>query len=193
MKDNLRTTRYSNGDIIGTTVPATLDISGESTPEYQWPSNGNEDNVPTYGRLYTWYAATDGRSVCPTGWHVPSDAEWTTLVTYLTDNGFGYQSSGDEVAMSLAATTNWTSDETAGNIGNDLSSNNTSGFTALPSGARTLTGSFYSFGDIGLWWTTTEYFAQYAWCRYLDYDGSNVYKSYNDEKNGWSIRCMQNY
>ena len=74
MTENLRTTRYSNGDSIGTT---TLDISGESTPKYQWAYDGNESNVATYGRLYTWYAVTDSRNVCPVGWHVPSDAEWT--------------------------------------------------------------------------------------------------------------------
>lgn len=83
MAENLKTTRYRNGDLIETTTPATLDIEGERTPEYQWAYDGNESNVATYGRLYTWYVATDSRNVCPTGWHVPSDDEWIVLTDYL--------------------------------------------------------------------------------------------------------------
>ena len=67
MVENLKTTKYLNGDLIGTTAPDTLDISGESTPKYQWAYEGNESNVMAYGRLYTWYAATDSRGICPTG------------------------------------------------------------------------------------------------------------------------------
>ncbi len=83
MAENLKTTKYSNGDLIGTTTPATLDITGESTPKYQWAYNGNESIVTTYGRLYTWFAVTDSRNVCPVGWHVPTDPEWTVLTDYL--------------------------------------------------------------------------------------------------------------
>ena len=83
MAENLKVTKYSNGDLIGTTIPATLDILGESTPKYQWAYDGNENNVSTYGRLYSWYAATDNRNVCPAGWHVPGDSEWTILTDYL--------------------------------------------------------------------------------------------------------------
>src|SRR5512133_920538 len=69
MKENLKTTKYNNGDAIVTTNPATKDISGESTPKYQWAYAGNDSNVNTYSRLYTWHTATDTRKVCPTGWH----------------------------------------------------------------------------------------------------------------------------
>src|SRR5664279_2839934 len=86
MVGNLKTTKYSNGELIGTTTPATLDISLETTPKYQWAYDGNESDVSIYGRLYTWYAVTDSRNICPTGWHVPTDAEWTTLNTYLGDD-----------------------------------------------------------------------------------------------------------
>jgi uncharacterized protein (TIGR02145 family) len=63
MVENLKTTKYRNGDLIGTTNPATLDITNESTPKYQWAYDGNETNVATYGRLYTWYVVTDSRNV----------------------------------------------------------------------------------------------------------------------------------
>lgn len=69
MVENLKVTKYRNGDLIGTTTPATLDISGEAEPKYQWVYDGKESNVSTYGRLYTWYAITDNRNVCPKGWH----------------------------------------------------------------------------------------------------------------------------
>jgi uncharacterized protein (TIGR02145 family) len=78
--ENLKTTKYSNGDAIPTT---TLDISLESTPKYQWAYGDDSTNIATYGRLYTWYAVIDSRNICPTGWHVPTDAEWETLKTNL--------------------------------------------------------------------------------------------------------------
>src|SRR5512133_2727329 len=90
MVENLKTTKYRNGDLIGTTTPASLVIEGESAPKYQWAYDGNESNVAIHGRLYTWYVATDSRNVCPTGWHVPSDAEWTVLTDYLIKNGHSY-------------------------------------------------------------------------------------------------------
>jgi uncharacterized protein (TIGR02145 family) len=104
MAENLKTTKYSNGDSIGTTTPATLDITTEKTPKYRWSYGGEESNVAKYGRLYTWYAATDSRNVCPTGWHVPTDAEWTTLTNYLTNNGYGYKGSASDITKSMAAT-----------------------------------------------------------------------------------------
>jgi uncharacterized protein (TIGR02145 family) len=85
MVENLKTTKYRNGDLIGTTTPATLNISAEATPKYQWAPNYAESIVTTYGRLYTWYAVTDTRNVCPTGWHVPTNVEWSILTTFLGD------------------------------------------------------------------------------------------------------------
>ncbi len=79
MAENLKTTSYRNGDPIGTTTPATADITGESEPKYQWAYDGNESNAAVYGRLYTGYAVTDSRGICPTGWHIPTEAELTIL------------------------------------------------------------------------------------------------------------------
>jgi uncharacterized protein (TIGR02145 family) len=76
MAENLQTTKYQNGDLIGTT---TLDISAEIAPKYQWVYGV----LYEYGRLYSGYAVSDIRNICPTGWHVPSDVEWTSLITYL--------------------------------------------------------------------------------------------------------------
>ncbi|MDD4993605.1 MAG: FISUMP domain-containing protein [Paludibacter sp.] len=88
MVDSLKTTKYRNGNVIATTTSTA--IPNDATAKYQWAYNKNERNVAMYGRLYTWWAATDTRSIAPTGWHVASDTEWTTLQTYLAANGYNY-------------------------------------------------------------------------------------------------------
>jgi uncharacterized protein (TIGR02145 family) len=80
MKENLKTTKFQNGDTIKTT---TNDITNEKEPKYQWIYNGNDTNLATYGRLYTWYTAVDKRNVCPLGWHVPTNTEWKIFTTYI--------------------------------------------------------------------------------------------------------------
>jgi hypothetical protein len=81
--ENLKTTRYRNGDSIGTTIPAEKDILSEIAPKYQWAYNGDNSIVGVFGRLYTGNVVIDSRGVCPVGYHVPSDAEWTTLTDLL--------------------------------------------------------------------------------------------------------------
>jgi len=156
MRENLKTTRYSNGDLIGTTTPPTMVIEEEASPVYQWAYAGLESNAASYGRLYTWYVATDSRKVCPAGWHVPDDGEWTVLTEYLTNNSFGFGGGyhGMDIAKSMAATSGWVAEETPGWVGNDQESNNSSGFTGLPAGARLEDGNFYDLGHIGNWWST---------------------------------------
>jgi uncharacterized protein (TIGR02145 family) len=204
MAENLKTTKYRNGDLIGTTTPVTLDIEGESTPKYQWAYDGNKTNVATHGRLYTWYVATDSRNVCPTGWHVPSDAEWTTLTDYLIKNGYGTGDKGMDIAKSLSATTGWVPDDSLCSVGNDQVNNNRTGFTALPSGARLEDGNFYNLGHIGNWWSTTEggpAFMQGLTGIIVNVPGAlfrDIYHDYcyvnsysNNKKYGMSIRCLK--
>jgi uncharacterized protein (TIGR02145 family) len=192
MKENLKTTRYSNGEIIGTTTPETKDISTESTPKYQWVYDGNESNAATYGRLYSWYAVTDNRNICPMGWHVPTDVEWTILVDYLADNSYGYGGSGNQIAKSMAARTAWLKTGTVGSVGNDEETNNSSGFTALPGGYRFASGTFTNFGFYGIWWSATEYNATSAWSRLITSYSNVVTRSYYSEKPyGFSVRCIK--
>jgi len=133
LAENLQTTRFNNGDFIGTTDPPTLDISGETEPRYQWPYNGNEGNVVPYGRLYTWYTVIDSRNLCPEGYHVPGDSEWNTLRDFLVSIGYGYMG-GAGIGKSMAETYGWNSSDLIGAVGNDQVSNNSSGFTGLPAG-----------------------------------------------------------
>lgn len=151
MAENLKTTKYSNGDLIGTTDPATKDIwKKELMPKYQWAYEGNEENAQIYGRLYTWYTVDDIRNICPTGWHVPTNEEWTSLIDYLG----GYWYAGGKVKE--AGTTHWESPNTG--------ATNAIGFTALPGGARWSEGStFASLGIQAFFWTATLSRADYIY------------------------------
>lgn len=192
MAENLRTTKYRNGESIETTTPATLDISGEVSPKYQWAYNGDESNVTTLGRLYTWYAMSDSRNVCPSGWHVPTDSEWTILTEYLTNNGSGYQGSGSDIGKSMAAISGWRTDPTAGNVGNDQGSNNSSGFTALPGGSRWPNGNFVYIGDDGYWWCSSVYPVSAG--RYMNFYSNSVSRSIGSGPIGGagsSVRCLK--
>jgi uncharacterized protein (TIGR02145 family) len=190
MAENIRTTRYNNGDLIETTTPAKLDISGQSDPKYQWAVNGDESTVGTYGRIYTWYAANDSRGVCPAGWHLPTDAEWTVLSDYLTNNGYGFEGSGGDIAKSLAANSGWWVDLTPGNIGNDEASNNSSGFSAISAGDRTPTGVFEAIGSFGSWWSSTENGTN-GWYRALYKNRNYLVRSNSNKIYGATVRCVK--
>ena len=177
MVENLKTTRYRNGDPI---------------TEHR-AYNNDANNAAKYGRLYTWYAATDSRGIAPAGWHVPTDAEWTILENYLIANGYNYDgtTTGSKIAKALAATTDWNTNTGTGTIGNDLTKNNSSGFTALPGGIRHDSGSFYYVGDYGYWWSSTEYDTTYAWYRYPFYDYYSLVRNYHTKSYGFSVRCLR--
>jgi len=176
MTENLKTTKYRNGDLIGTTANPTIDITAEIMPKYQWAHSGNEINVPKYGRLYTWYAATDSRKVCPVGWHVPTDAEWTTLATNL---------GGESVAggkLKETGTVNWNSPNTG--------ATNETNFTGRPGGYRFETGPFYHFGDLGDFWSSSSYDSNSSWCRQLYFASNGISRSHYNNLGGFSIRCV---
>jgi uncharacterized protein (TIGR02145 family) len=191
MKENLKTTKYNNGDLIGTTTPINKDISIENTPKYQWPCGNNESNVTTYGRLYTWYAVTDSRNICPAGWHLPTDAEWSTLTDYLTNNGYGYGGSGSTIAKSMAATAGWQTSGNAGDVGNDQASNNSSHFNALPSGFHEITGGVGQFITNCYWWSSTGYDTRNNWTLEISYNRALVDRNWYSNQSGLSVRCIR--
>jgi uncharacterized protein (TIGR02145 family) len=145
-------------------------------------------NYTTYGVLYNWPAAMSGaasssadpsgvQGICPTGWHLPSHAEWTTLTTYL---------GGESVAggkMKEAGESHWTNPNTG--------ATNESGFTALPGGYRYNYGKFDVIGILGSWWSSTEFSTGYAWYRSLYYYSSHVGRYYANKANGFSVRCLR--
>ncbi len=177
MAENLKTTKYRNGDLISTTTPATLDITGESTPKYQWSYDGNESNIYPYGRLYTWYVLNDSRAICPTGWHVPTYAEWVVLTTYL--------GGADIAAAKLmeTGTAHWQSHNTG--------ATNETNFTALPGGRRIYNGTFDYIGRYGIWWSATEDDATNAWSFDMEHGWNNVSHGSDIKRWGYSIRCLK--
>jgi uncharacterized protein (TIGR02145 family) len=192
MLENLKTTKYNDG----TAIPLVTDSTAWtylSTPAYCWYKNDAATYKNKYGALYNWYVVNTGK-LAPTGWHVATDAEWTTLENYLTANGYNYDgsTSGDYYAKSLAATTDWATDSGTGTIGNDLTKNNRSGFSALPGGNRyTSNGTFGLVGGSGYWWSSTEKSTSIAWDRLMGYGLSDVYRDSSNKQNGFSVRCVR--
>jgi uncharacterized protein (TIGR02145 family) len=177
MAENLKITKYNDGTAIPNVTDGTA-WSNLTTPGYCWYDNNETFAKNTYGALYNWYAVNTGK-LCPTGWHLPLDAEWTTLITFL---------GGEDVAggkLKETGTIHWSSPNTG--------ATNESGFTAIPAGERFNTGPFfYLFNDYGYWWSATEYsITGNAYYRYMSYDNSCVYWGYNYNKDGLSVRCLK--
>ena len=182
MAENLKSTKYKNGELIGTTTPATLVIAGESAPKYQWAYAGKESNVADYGRLYTWYAVTDSRGVCPSGWHVPSTSEWTTLIDYCGGASFAGGNLKETGSIHWPIPT--------------IVSSNSSGFTALPGGCRSADVgdniALFLYIDLyGNWWSSTATLQGNAESFLLstgsNYGGMSVGLMYE----GFSVRCVK--
>jgi uncharacterized protein (TIGR02145 family) len=178
MAENLRTTKYRNGDAIP-------EVTGEaywkalSTEDAYCNINNttNRDTIATFGRLYNWYAVSDIRNIAPAGWHVPSVEEWNVLTDYL---------GGGEVAggkLKEIGTTHWTSP-------NEGATNET-GFTALPGSNRSDDGVFYSIGSWGIFWTSSELHPTEVFCRSIRNERSWVYNHIRSKNEGNSVRCVK--
>ena len=180
MAENLKTSKYSDGSTI-------LNITDDNT---QWQNNttgawtyynNDASNNAKYGKLYNWYAVSKisngNKNVCPTGWHVPTDSEWTVLTDYL---------GGESIAggkLKEVGTTSWNSPNTG--------ATNTSLFSALPGGGRGSIGNFNVIGDGGLWWSSTEYNTGVAWYRYLYGFNVDATRNYVIKIIGLSVRCLR--
>jgi len=191
--ENLRTKHFNDA----TEIPYVKDSTGWvnlTTPGYCYFNNMvNADSIRKFGALYNWYAI-DTKKLAPAGWHVPTDAEWETLENYLIANGYNWDETTDSnrIAKSLAAKTDWFTRAglAAGTIGNDLTTNNKSGFLALPGGSRGTDGTF-DFGGSGLWWSATEFDGSGAIHRTLYYNFDNLARNSNDKRRGYSVRLLK--
>jgi uncharacterized protein (TIGR02145 family) len=188
MIENLQTTHSRNGDPV-TNITDNNQWFNLSTPAYCDYEN-NSGNSAIYGRIYNYFAVADSRNLAPDGWHVPSDAEWTILTDYLINNGYGYEGSGLDIGKSMASKSGWNSFTLAGTTGNDQSSNNASGFSALPGGGRFTSGGFFDVGTSVYWWSSTEASATSSWMRGINYDGSACGRGYKENVRGLSVRCI---
>lgn len=191
MSENLRTTKFNDGSPIETTNPISISIVFMDTAVYQWAYIGNEAFAQLYGRLYTWYTVTDDRGVCPDGWHVPTDNDWTTLTDYLVDNNYGNGGEGADIAKAMSSKTGWLQTGIVGVPGNNPQANNRSGFNGMPGGMRTLTGVFMFAGGDAFYWTATESDSTQAWNRLLDFDLNFVQRNAELKNYGYSVRCVE--
>ncbi|MDD4192597.1 MAG: fibrobacter succinogenes major paralogous domain-containing protein [Mangrovibacterium sp.] len=194
MAENLRTTRYADGSAIPQ-VAGDEAWATSSSPAFCWYQNDSAANAVRYGALYNWYAvdaaANGNKSICPPGWRIPTDEDWNILAHYLADNGYAFEGERRDLAKALAAASGWKAHDIIGNVGHDQTSNNSSGFTALPGGYRNFLGKYNHAGAYAYWWTATEFSATNAWYRfihnYYSYLGRNNFK----KQNGFSIRCVR--
>lgn len=185
MKQDLRVKHFSNGDKIydgnlAAEIPNVTDNTAWgalTTPGWCYYNN-DPNNRAVYGILYNWWAACDNRKVCPVGWHVPSNAEWTAF-----SNSLG----GDAVSggkMKEAGTAHWQAPNTG--------ATNESGFTGLPIGARNYNGSsFDNIGTSGAWWSTTmsSGLGPYYFCLETMY--ASVNRGGTFVNSGLGIRCFK--
>jgi uncharacterized protein (TIGR02145 family) len=171
---NLDVSTYRNGDVIPQVTDPNV-WKTLTTGAWCYYKNDASNNA-TYGKLYNWYAVKDTRGLAPSGYHVPSDAEWTTLTTYL---------GGESVAggkIKETGTVHWISPNT-GAI-------NSSGFTGLPGGWR-YDGGYINIRFDGIWWSSTEYDGTKAYRMFLTYNYAGTYRGGYSKVSGYSVRCAR--
>lgn len=192
---NLNVSKYSDG----TPIPQVQDPT-------QWANlttgawcyyNNDPANGAIYGKLYNWYAVAGiydaaslanpalRKKLAPTGWHVPSDAEWSSLINCLDPNADGGNTLPNVAGgkMKSTGTSLWQSPNTA--------ATNESGFTGLPSGCRSVNGTFFIIGSFGYWWSSSESSTASAWYRYLDYSDGFAIRGDGSKNYGFSVRCLR--
>ncbi len=184
MAKNLQAARFANGEPI---LEAKSKTEWEKAGKNQKPAwcyyNNDPANGIKFGKLYNWYAVADPRGLCPAGWHVPSDKEFSTMEKFL---------GGTPVAGGKIKTTGtkkagkgfWNSP--------NKGANNTSGFSGLPGGARYYGGKFSYISNLGSWWSSTEQSKTSAWYRYLYYGYADSFRYLNSKNYGFSVRCIRN-
>jgi uncharacterized protein (TIGR02145 family) len=191
MAENLKTTTYRNGTPIPNVTNGS-DWFNLTTGAYVWYDNDISWKGP-YGALYNWYATVDANGLCPTGWHVPTNDEWTALTDFIGGTGSPHGNelkSCRQVNSPLGGGCNTTEhprwDEYNGVWGTD-----DYGFSGLPGGTRYDSGPFYDVGYDGYWWSSTEYSSNGAWGRYLNYYDGNVGVGVGGKLRGFSVRCLR--
>lgn len=171
MAENLATTKFDDGTDIPL-ITSNTTWTGLTSPAYCWYGNV----TVAYGALYNWYAVNSGK-LCPSGWHVSSDEDWTTLSTYLG----GLTSAGGK--LKETGTLHWLSPNSG--------ATNTSGFTAVPGGYRYYNGVYNTIKHYGYWWTATESTSANAYARDLSYSYANIDRINSDKRSAASVRCVK--
>jgi len=181
-QSNLKVSKYRNGD----TIPTGLNNSdwGNTTTGACSIYDNNSLNDDIVGKLYNHNAISDSRGLCPTGWHVPSDVEWSELETFLG----GENAAGGPLKCNSSQVSNggWSPPNTG--------ATNSSGFTALPGGIRSNYGDFLNLSTHGYWWSNTDWTSSssYAWYRHLFFSSNGFNRNFGIKSYGFSVRCLKN-
>ena len=184
MRENLKTTKYNDG----TPIPNGADINLWATLKsaaYCFYNN-NVGNKSVYGALYNWYAVNTGK-LCPKGWHVPTDAEWSTLQNFVSPTYTTGTLAGRNVAggkLKATGTDYWKSPNTG--------ASNSTGFNALPAGYRVaINGSFVYLGEVSIWWSSTSDNTDNAFTWDVTHDQDMMWRHNNNKSHGFSVRCLK--
>ena len=172
---NLDVSKFRNGEAIPLAITnAEWELAGQNQqPTWCYYENKGE-NGTTYGKLYNWYAVNDARGLAPSGYHIPTDAEWTILTDYLGEKKIA--------GTKMKSTTGWP-EEGKGT--------NTSGLAGLPGAYRSFNGNFDGIGNLGLWWSSSKDNTIAAWVRLLNGATGDVTRISSVEQNGFSVRCLK--
>jgi uncharacterized protein (TIGR02145 family) len=173
MAANLKTTKYRNGNPIPL-VADSVQWSVLTTSGY-CDVNNNAAMVSVFGRFYNWYAVTDSNNIAPLGWHVPTEADWTTLSTFL--------GTGPGGKLKGTGTKYW--------YNPNAGATNSTGFNGLPGGDRSNTGTFHYMGTYGCFWCTTPYSDTEGWEYILSTNSTSLLKMNFSKGLGLSVRCVK--
>lgn len=186
MQENLKTTHYKNGVLIPTSLNDSLWLN--TTDGAFSFYNNNPTFTAVYGNLYNWYAVANSNGLCPSGWHVPADWEWNTLVRYLEPSADTtclecFQGVTAGGALKEIGISHWGSPNTG--------ATNSSGFSARSGGDRDVDGTYNGKDTVGMWWSSNAGSPNYAYVRTLFNFSSGVSRSYGDKPYGFSVRCIK--
>jgi uncharacterized protein (TIGR02145 family) len=202
--ENLRATRFNDGTPIPH-VPDSVDWHFHALPGYCFYGNtNNADSIKKLGALYNWYCV-ESKKLAPEGWHVPTCDDWKALQNWLIDHGYNWhgRKSGNEIAKSLAAQSDWKPFKIEGTPGNNMKKNNRSGFSGIGAGCRytsrektecgDLTSTFTAIGHKGAWWSATEINELEAFSYGLGFCREHLIEYDSFEKTcGFSVRLVKN-
>lgn len=179
-QSNLQVEHYRNGDVIPTGLSNSAWL-GTTSGAYASYDN-NPANQAIYGSLYNWYAVADPRGLCPTGWHVSTDTEWTDLIAFL---------GGTAIAGGKLKTTGTVSAGTGLWEAPNTAATNSSGFSGVPGGYRLYDGNYFNLRFQGHFWSSTEVPPFNAYKQRLDFLSGQSFRTSNDKPDGYSVRCVK--
>ena len=188
--ENLKTTKYNDGTEIPNVTDNTewFNLSAGAYCNY----DNLESNAAIYGRFYNWYAVNTGK-LAPAGWHVPTNEDWNILINYLIANGYNWDGSkvDNKIAKSLASTTGWKFYHITGTPGSFPERNDSTGFTVLPAGYRTLKGLYCNLSLYSGLWSSTEDNTDNATYRSMCFNVGSLYRISFLKGSGFSVRCLR--